>query len=227
MEKGKTLLLLLALYSNLFSTHIEWDIARFGFKKISDSPEIYIAEGFLNDNECSYIIEKARHKLIRSGVVDPNSTKSTLASARTSYGTYLTDVGDPIIQGIRKRIEAVTMIPDHNGESLQVLNYAIGAEYKPHFDYFDPKTPGGLHHFNRGGQRVATVLLYLNSPEGGGETFFPKAPLKVRALKGRAALFYNVSDNGNPNPKSMHGGEPVLAGEKWIATLWLHEREFH
>ncbi len=223
----KIVFFLFPLWLNIFSAHIEWDISRYGFKKISDSPEIYLAENFLSEKECAYIIEKARPRLIRSGVVDPNSPNSLLDSARTSFGTFLTEVGDPIIQAIRKRIEAITMIPDRNGESLQVLNYGLLAEYKPHFDYFDPKTTGGLHHFNRGGQRVATVLLYLNSPDSGGETFFPRAPLKIRALKGRAALFYNVKGDGNPDPKSMHGGEPVLAGEKWIATLWLHEREFH
>jgi prolyl 4-hydroxylase len=26
--------------------------------------------------------------------------------------------------------------------------------------------------------------------------------------------------------KTLHGGAPVLEGEKWVATKWLREREF-
>lgn len=43
-----------------------------------------------------------------------------------------------------------------NGEGLQVLHYEAGQKYEPHFDYF-------MDEFNtkNGGQRMATVLMYL------------------------------------------------------------------
>ncbi len=211
----------------LLASHIEWDIGRYGFKKISNSPEIYLAENFLTDAECNHIIEKARPTLSRSTVVDRNSSKGVVDKNRTSLGSSLSDGGDQVIQNIRNRVETITMIPYRNGEGLQVLNYGVGAEYKPHYDYFDAKTEGGKSHLKRGGQRVATILLYLNTPEKGGETIFPNAPLHVRPVKGRALLFYDVTDQGKPDSKSLHGGAPVIAGEKWIANLWLREGEFH
>ena len=59
-----------------------------------------------------------------------------------------------------------------NGESNQVLKYVDGQKYEPHTDFFHDK-------FNArpetGGQRVATVLMYLATPEEGGETVFPNA----------------------------------------------------
>ncbi|HEX5664436.1 MAG TPA: 2-oxoglutarate-dependent dioxygenase, partial [Xanthomonadaceae bacterium] len=30
----------------------------------------------------------------------------------------------------------------------------------------------------------------------------------------------------DPGTRTLHGGAPVLAGEKWVATKWLREREF-
>lgn len=108
----------------------------------------------------------------------------------------------------------------------RTLHYGIGGEYKPHYDYFDPSTPGGLYHYNRGGQRVASFIVYLNTPEAGGETVFPKAKLRVKPEKGKALLFYNVDPEGKEDPMSFHGGAPVIAGEKWIITRWLRQGEF-
>ncbi len=47
------------------------------------------------------------------------------------------------------------LLADH-GEGLQVLHYEVGQKYEPHYDYF-------LDTFNtkNGGQRIATVLMYL------------------------------------------------------------------
>lgn len=43
-----------------------------------------------------------------------------------------------------------------HGEGLQVLHYEVGQKYEAHYDYF-------LDEYNtkNGGQRTATVLMYL------------------------------------------------------------------
>ena len=107
---------------------------------------------------------------------------------------------------------------------LQVLRYRPGAEYKPHHDYFDPVHPGTARILERGGQRVGTVVIYLNTPEGGGATTFPDVGLVVAPVKGNAAFF--AYDKAHPSTKTLHGGAPVTAGEKWVATKWMREREF-
>lgn len=218
--------LTLVLQTILFSSYDEKDNIPFRFTKLSKLLEIYECDHFLSDEECEYIIEKAKPTLTRSTVIDPHSPKELLNSDRTSFGTFLSQIDDPIIQDIRYRLESITGISEKNGESLQVLHYGIGAEYKPHFDFFDLKTPGGLAHYNRGGQRIATLLLYLNTPANGGETIFPRIDLSVKAIKGKGVLFFNVDEMGIPYGQSLHGGTPVIAGEKWIATIWLREREF-
>ena len=217
---------LILLQTAIFASPTNETIHLWGFKQIAQSPQIYECENFLSDDECEYIISQAKPRLERSTMVDPNSSGVLINKDRTSLGVFLSHIGDPILQKIRERIELVTKIPEENGESMQVLYYSIGAEYKPHYDFFDPKTPGGLIHYNRGGQRVASFLLYLNTPDKGGETVFPRAALKIQAKKGKAVLFYNVDNNGNTNPMSLHGGSPVIAGEKWIATIWLRESIF-
>ena len=99
-----------------------------------------------------------------------------------------------------------------------------GAEYKPHFDYFDPVEPGTPSILKRGGQRVATIVMYLAEPEKGGGTTFPDVSLVVAPKRGNAVFF--SYDRPHPVTRTLHGGAPVLAGEKWIATKWLREGRF-
>lgn len=126
----------------------------------------------------------------RSTVVGPNGTSVT-DNIRTSYGTFLTRMQDPIVEEIEKRLTAWTHLPlvhqedmqvrEHSdyvfwtkicrrehatrGSCLQVLRYSDGGEYGPHYDSLQD-----------GSARVATVLLYLNNDTSlvGGETAFPK-----------------------------------------------------
>lgn len=197
---------------------------------LSETPRIYRIERFLADWECDHIIREAAPHLKRSTVVDEKSKggESQVHFARTSEGMFFPPrPKDRVLKDIEKRIEALTGIPSENGEAFQVLRYSVGGEYKPHYDYFDRNSPGGSTHLKRGGQRVATVLLYLNTTEEGGETIFPKAGKRVNPTKGSAVLFYNCKPDGNEDPLSLHGGAPVRKGEKWIMTKWLRQKAFN
>ena len=68
------------------------------------------------------------------------------------------------------------MIPEENQEGFQILHYIDGQKYEPHHDYFHDKVNQSPSH---GGQRVATMLMYLTTVEEGGETVFPQADRKV------------------------------------------------
>jgi prolyl 4-hydroxylase len=72
---------------------------------------------------------------------------------------------------------------------------------------------------------MATLIMYLNSTEKGGETIFPDANVAITPKKGNAVLFYNCLPCGKEDPLTLHGGSPVVQGEKWIATKWIHLEE--
>ncbi|MDE3045696.1 MAG: 2OG-Fe(II) oxygenase [Verrucomicrobiota bacterium] len=210
----------------LFLTNI---CAEYTVQTLSTSPRIYYIENFLSEKECNHLINLATPHLQPSTVIDDHTAhKGKLDARRTSQGMFILDhIKDKTVLRIEKRIAALTQIPIENGESIQVLQYKQGAEYQPHFDYFNPATPGGASHLNRGGQRLASLIMYLNTPASGGETIFPSAKVSVSPKKGGAVLFYNCSPEGEVDPKSLHGGAPVKDGEKWIATKWLRQHEFH
>lgn len=194
---------------------------------LSESPKVVVVHGFLSEEECAHLIEIAKPALLRSTVVDLDSKVSKLDDRRTSQGMFFPyNMNDSIVAAIEERIAKFTNIPRENGENIQVLHYDVGGEYQPHHDYFDISTVGGRYHCQRGGQRRASFLMYLNTPEAGGETIFPRLNIKVKPVKGDALLFYNSDPQGNVDPLSLHGGAPVIAGEKWIATRWLRLGKF-
>ena len=79
----------------------------------------------------------------------------------------------------------------------------------------------------RGGQRILTVLIYLNDNFEGGETGFKNLNFKTKAKPGDALVFYPLGKEGKYcHPKALHAGLPVLRGEKWIANVWFRERKF-
>ncbi len=188
------------------------------------SPRVVVFAHLLTDEECDGLIALAQPRLVRSETVINATGGSEVNAARTSDGMFFARGEAPLIEAIERRIGALLNWPAENGEGLQILHYRPGAEYKPHHDYFDPAHSGSPTILKRGGQRVGTLLMYLNTPEAGGATVFPDVGLDVAAIKGQAVFF--SYDRPHPMTRTLHGGAPVIAGTKWVATKWLRERRF-
>ncbi|KAF5752242.1 putative prolyl 4-hydroxylase alpha subunit [Tripterygium wilfordii] len=210
-------------------------------KQISWKPRAYVYEGLLTDLECDHLISLAKSELKRSAVADNLSGESQLSEVRTSSGMFISKGKDAIVAGIEEKIATWTFLPKENGEDMQVLRYEHGQKYDPHHDYFTDKV-----NIVRGGHRVATVLMYLTDVVKGGETVFPLAEeptrhkgaanvelsecaskgIAVKPRRGDALLFFSLHQTAVPDPISLHAGCPVIEGEKWSATKWIHVDSF-
>ncbi|XP_037495766.1 probable prolyl 4-hydroxylase 4 isoform X2 [Jatropha curcas] len=189
-----------------------------------------------------HLISLAKSELKRSAVADNVSGKSKVAEVRTSSGMFIPKGKDPIVAGIEDKIATWTFLPKENGEDIQVLRYEYGQKYDPHYDYFVDRV-----NIARGGHRLATVLMYLSNVEKGGETVFPSAEdaprrkanegdedlsecakkgIAVKPRRGDALLFFSLLPNAVPDQSSLHAGCPVIEGEKWSATKWIHVDSF-
>eukprot|EP01130_Rhizamoeba_saxonica_P004155 TRINITY_DN1710_c0_g1_i1.p1 TRINITY_DN1710_c0_g1~~TRINITY_DN1710_c0_g1_i1.p1 ORF type:complete len:162 (+),score=44.12 TRINITY_DN1710_c0_g1_i1:621-1106(+) len=152
------------------------------------------------------------------------SGKSEVSNARSSSGNFLTRYrNDPVYKLIEQKLAAWSHIPVENGEIMYLLRYQVGQQYRPHNDYFSDDETGRVHIGNQG-QRIATALVYLNTPEAGGDTYFPKAGLSVEAKKGDAILFWDCDPFNNPDTMSLHGGKPIEKGIKWALVRWMREK---
>jgi len=200
---------------------------------LSWSPRSYLYHNFLTKEETLHLIHLAAPTMVKSTVVDNASGKSMDSRIRTSSGTFLRRGQDKVVQDIERRIAEFSMIPVENGEGFQVLHYEQGQKYEAHFDYFHDQL-----NVKNGGQRVATMLLYLTDVEEGGETVFPSSEVPAGAAArgfspcgqkgvatkpkaGDALLFWSLKTDGTQDAHSLHAGCPVLRGDKWSATKWM------
>lgn len=189
-------------------------------EQLSENPKIFVISNFLTDEECDYVIAHAKPQMNQSVVYDDKSKNGIVSSGRTSTSMRCDRLhGDQILQRIEKRISEVTILEEAHGENLQVVHYETGMQYRPHYDYFQDVASV------EGGQRIATFIVYLNTPLKGGQTDFPRAGISITPKKGNALFFYNVDKNGLGNPLTLHAGTPVIEGEKWILNRWFREKQ--
>lgn len=187
-------------------------------------PRIVLFGNLLSREECEALIAEAQPRMARSKTVETQSGGEEINPNRTSEGMFFQRGENGIVATLEARIAKLVNWPLENGEGLQILHYGPGAEYKPHYDYFDPAEPGTATIVKRGGQRVGTLVIYLNNPVKGGGTVFPDIQLEVGPRQGNAVFF--SYERPHPATKTLHGGSPVVEGEKWIATKWLRQGEF-
>lgn len=185
-------------------------------------PNIALIEGLLSVDECDELIGLSTGKLQRSEVVG-NDGRLAISGVRTSRGTHFALAENPLVERLEARIAALVGEPVEHGEPLQILHYGTGGEYLPHHDYFDAAQPGVEQHLRHGGQRVATLVIYLSEVDEGGDTVFPELSLSVRAQRGGAVYFEYADRAGRLDARLLHAGAPVTRGEKWIATKWLRQ----
>lgn len=188
------------------------------------NPRVVVFGDLLSAEECEQLIALATPRLARSLTVATKTGGEEVNADRTSNGMFFQRGENELVRRIEERIGRLLNWPVENGEGLQILQYGPGAEYKPHYDYFDPSEPGTPTILKRGGQRVGTLVMYLAEPEKGGGTIFPDVHLEVAPRRGNAVFF--SYERPHPSTRTLHGGAPVLQGEKWIATKWLRERRF-
>lgn len=193
---------------------------------VMDSPNIAVIRGLLADEECDELVRLSQGKMKASEVVDRESGGSYQSSVRKSEGSHFERGENALVQRIEARIAALVGLPVNRGEPLQMLHYGPGGEYKAHQDFFDPADPGTAVLTAVGGQRIATLVMYLNDVEEGGETAFPEIGLSAKAIKGSAVYFEYQNADGQLDTRCLHAGMPVIRGDKWIMTKWLRERPY-
>lgn len=184
---------------------------------LSQAPSIMHWRQFVSPAECAHIAMSVQDILEPSMVAEPDTGRSIPHPIRQSSAAPIGPTRESLpIQAILKRIAAATGTEAAQGESLTVLHYAPGQQYRMHMDAL----PGEAN------QRVATMILYLNEGYAGGETRFEANGLTFAARAGDALYFENVTPDGAPDPASRHAGLPVRQGTKWVATRWIRAYPF-
>ena len=120
------------------------------------------------------------------------------------------------VDRVAARAAALFGLPRSCCETLQLVRYASPAAfYKPHLDCLEEAGQVLL-----GGQRVGTVLVYLNDVDEGGATRFPALGLEVAPRELQAVAWANVRADGVPDVRARHEALPTTA-TKVAVNCWV------
>lgn len=181
--------------------------------------EIFVARGFLSDEESIGLIERIEADLKPSRLLADEPDPEF----RTSQSCDL-NARDPLVHAVEMRIAALLGIDPAFGETLQGQRYAVGQQFKPHHDFFYTDQPYWPAQEACGGQRTWTAMAFLNDVEAGGQTFFERAGVRITPKRGNLVVWNNLDLAGEPNSYSLHQGMPVNKGVKYIVTKWFRGR---
>ncbi|MDQ0415958.1 prolyl 4-hydroxylase [Croceifilum oryzae] len=185
---------------------------------LHDDPLVSFYEQVITPDECKHIIEIAKQCIIPAQSYGHGPE-------RTSDYTWLHHHLDPIFSNVCVRVAVLVNQQLNHAEPLQVATYQPGGQFHFHHDTYNVHNEYGKNQVDSGGQRMFTAILYLNDVQAGGETSFDYLDFKIAPREGNLLFFENCIRGTNvPNDRAMHAGQPVVDGEKWIATLWFREK---
>ena len=189
-------------------------------------PAMAVLADVMNAAECEELIGLARPRLTPSTVVDSKTGQNSVVAHRNSEGMFFRPEETPFIAALDRRVSQIMNMPESHGEGLQVLRYGPGTQSTPHFDFLTPSNAANQQSLARSGQRVSSLVVYLNEVASGGETDFPEIGLAVCPQPGHAVYFEYCNSRNELEPLSLHAGAPVIMGEKWAVTKWMRQRPF-
>lgn len=204
-------------------------------KLLHNSPPVFEIQNFFTAQECAEYRSISEADNSSDPALDDSSplrvnsaTFSSLAQSKRTSTTWFCHFRQvPTLLAKAKRL--LNDLPLKQMEEAQIVRYRTGEEFSWHYD----EIPSA--QLQNGGQRVGTLLVYLNSNSKGGGTIFRDlkddsdstggGELTMRPKEGSALLFFPAFADGSPDDRTLHKGE-VAVEEKMIAQMWIHEKEY-
>ena len=196
--------------------------------RISDQPHVFTVDEFVSRGECAHLMTLADRNFRPAKELTADRLSQEHLHFTGSMAALQLDLCDPVVRTVERRVGAAFGLPASHVEPLSVLRYQGGHRYDPHVDYFDAaRLQENLSKGDRAGQRVASFRVYLQPAEAGGETHDLTLGQKVQGRERMALCHFNCLPSGEPDPKTLHTGEPVVRGEKWLARTTVREKTFY
>ena len=180
----------------------------------------FVIKNLLTPEQCQQIMNYAEGRLFDSEVVGGKNK-----TVRNSQQTWI-QKNNPLVSPIFEKASKMFGIPVENAEHLQVVRYLPNQYYNEHHDSCCDNNDKCEEFVKNGGQRILTVLIYLNNEFTDGQTYFKNLGIKMKPNPGDAIVFYPLANGSNKcHPFALHAGLPVTEGNKWVCNLWFRERK--
>lgn len=182
-------------------------------KQISKDPYIYTIDKFLSTAECKLIINMSEKNVQKSRVVDASSGQGVEHPSRTSESCYY----GYDLKWLVSRVHRLTGVSQKFQEPTQVCRYLTGQFYQSHQD--------GFQVLDEKGQRIGTVLIYLNDVQNGGGTYFNNLNIRIQPKEGMALIFFPGKLDGPIDERMLHTAENA-SDIKWVSQVWLRNKQY-
>ena len=198
-----------------------------GLDVLHSDPPVYRVAKFVSSSACQELRQAAQTRLRPSTMLhldEPAGSSNVRAgAARSSDSAYFHHRS---VAALLDRSEELIMQPRTHFEYPQVTRYREGQEYTSHLDAIDVTSASSARLAGQGGQRICTLLGYLNTCHTGGATAFESLGLTVAPREGDAVVFFPSFLCGAPDPLLLHSAQPAC-DEKWVLQLWVRQRPMH
>ena len=196
--------------------------------------KIHLVENFLTQEECQAVEERAA-PILHDATVADGSGGQHLSDARKAKQAGIKvhwdkeAEGDLIASLSRRVYDYVNHvlpfnITENGQEDLMSIQYFGRGPDDEKPDRYMPHCDGDCNGMDfRTGQRMATIVMYCDIPEVGGQTRFRNSNVHIVPKK-YAATFFSYIDPVTMKMDSgftQHSGCPVVEGEKKIVTQWV------
>jgi len=192
-----------------------------------ENPRLLHVKNFASDFEMDHIIKHSFENM-----------RPQMQNTETGVVHELPINGDPILEAIEDRMKGIFQnevgpkrdrsFKGDGGETLRVRRYLPdgvgfkGGDYHPpHTDWYE--LPG----MGVGDALLITLMIYMTTPEEGGQTRFADANggkgFDFQPRRGDLAIWWSCTKDGKQDMKSMHSAVPVKKGIKWNATRFLYD----
>jgi hypothetical protein len=175
-------------------------------------PQVILLGNVLSDDECDAIIAHCGTRYTRSTVTAEADGASVVHEGRTSEMAFIQRGEAEVAERIDRRLAALAHWSPECSEPFQLQKYGPTQEYRPHYDWLDPDSAGHRAHLARGGQRLATFVLYLCDVAQGGGTVFPISGWRCSR---RRAMRCGSS---TPTATTSRTRRPCTAARRWSAA---------
>jgi len=191
---------------------------------VNEAPRIWTVPGFATPEICRWLIGRCQGRLRQAQMFDGQRSRFLATRTCRDFSFTIFD-GGVLLVLLRIRMSLAVSLPVPHMEPPQIFHYAVGQEIKAHYDSIYDGEHGYGQAGSYRGDRLATLLLYLNDAYEGGDLEFPHTGFRHRGRTGDAVFFASLRD-GKRDRLSLHAARPVTAGEKYILSQWIHDRPF-
>lgn len=196
--------------------------------RVSEHPNIFTVDEFVSRGECAHLMTLAGQDFRPAHTLTSDILSQENLAFTGNVAALQTVLCDAVVRQVERRVGGVFNLPASHVEPLSVLRYQDGHRYAPHVDYFDAaRMQENQSKGDHGGQRVASFLVYLRAAEAGGETHYLKLGRRIAGRERMALCHFNCLPSGEPDAATLHTGEAVKRGEKWLARTTLREQPFY